>query len=651
MSRASRIVSAGVAAGALVLVSTVASTGLRHPEPAGASSGPVRVILDTDMEEDVDDAGTLAMLHALQEQGEAELLAVMIDTPGKWGAPAADAINTYFGYPNVPIGTLKPTTTGTLSPYNRQIAEGFPNDLRDGINAPDAVALYRSILASQPDDSVVIASVGLLTNLANLLNSPADTVSPLTGAQLVQAKVQRLVMMGGKYPSGTEWNFQQDPAAAATAVNTWPGPIVFSGFEVGNTVMTGSRLFTETPHNSPVREAYRLYVGEGNNRNSWDQTALLYAIRGAGTLFTELGATGSNSVSAATGSNSWIPSVDKDQYYLGKAAPDAVVADAIEDLMVWTPESQTPPGSFVKAINLGGPALSLAGNPWVSHTDALSNGLTISPTPNLATNSRTPEPATATPTTQMLQSEIWRTGDLQLSQTLANGVYHVYLWVMEDYRANHRVFDVHLEGTKVGTVRSGQVGDWGRYGPFPARVLDGALTLDLRRTTGDVLLQGLEIYDAFVTGINMNGSAVTIQGDTWQAYSTAISNGLTANAPNLATNTRTPTPSTDAATTSMLRSELWKASTLTLDQPLSPGNYDITLWVLEDHLASYREFDIRLESVIAGRVTTGAVGSWQSYGPHPVSVRDSHLDLDLVKVRGDTLIQGLRIEHQPLPLP
>ena len=46
-----------------------------QPAPAGA---PIRVILDTDMDSDCDDMGALAMLHALADSGEAQILAVMM---------------------------------------------------------------------------------------------------------------------------------------------------------------------------------------------------------------------------------------------------------------------------------------------------------------------------------------------------------------------------------------------------------------------------------------------------------------------------------------------------------------------------------------------------------------------------------------------
>ena len=55
-------------------------------------AAPVRLILDTDMGggpcQDVDDVGTLCMLHALADNGEAELLAVVLDTVYRQGAGA-----------------------------------------------------------------------------------------------------------------------------------------------------------------------------------------------------------------------------------------------------------------------------------------------------------------------------------------------------------------------------------------------------------------------------------------------------------------------------------------------------------------------------------------------------------------------------------
>lgn len=54
----------------------------------------VSIILDTDMDTDCDDVGALAMLHALADNGEAEILGIVCDAPTVWGAPCIEAINT-----------------------------------------------------------------------------------------------------------------------------------------------------------------------------------------------------------------------------------------------------------------------------------------------------------------------------------------------------------------------------------------------------------------------------------------------------------------------------------------------------------------------------------------------------------------------------
>jgi inosine-uridine nucleoside N-ribohydrolase len=141
--------------------------------PAAQTPG-VKIILDTDMGPDADDAGALAMLHALADQGEAEILATLCSTMSPWAAPCLNAINLYYQRPDLPVGTLKEGTYAGTSEewygdsFNGFIAGHFPNPLRHGAYAPDALWLYRRVLALQPDASVVIAVTGPLTNLRNL---------------------------------------------------------------------------------------------------------------------------------------------------------------------------------------------------------------------------------------------------------------------------------------------------------------------------------------------------------------------------------------------------------------------------------------------------------------------------------------------------
>ena len=66
----------------------------------------------------------------------------------------------------------------------------------------EPVPVLRNALAAAQDGSVVISSVGFLTNLANLLTSPPDEISDLNGQDLVRQKVRLVAVMGGYYPEG-----------------------------------------------------------------------------------------------------------------------------------------------------------------------------------------------------------------------------------------------------------------------------------------------------------------------------------------------------------------------------------------------------------------------------------------------------------------
>jgi inosine-uridine nucleoside N-ribohydrolase len=321
---------------ALVLSGIGSSPGAAEPaHHHAAAPAPMPLIIDTDIFGDADDAGALAIANALQDNGNVKVLGVMVDTTSRWGAPAVDAINTYYGHGNIPVGTRKPNDDSTSrSNYAQYLAQNFPNAMKDGTKAADAVGLYRKLLASQPDHSVVIAAIGPATNLANLLNSAPDEFSPLIGSELVANKVTLMSMMGGQYPSGFEFNFYDDPKAAARVVHDWPTRMVFSGYEVGEHIKTGSAL-TGTSTANPVRKAYEIYAGTGNNISSWDPTAVYFAGLGTNGVF-NLSAAGSNRI-ASDGANQWQSSPVKDQQHLVNAASVDTIAKSLHTLMTQTP--------------------------------------------------------------------------------------------------------------------------------------------------------------------------------------------------------------------------------------------------------------------------------------------------------------------------
>lgn len=235
------------------------------------------IILDTDISSDVDDVGAVAVLHALANKEKAKILAMMVSSGDPWSAPCLDALNTWFGRPDIPIGMVKGKSVEHESRYTAAIAAEFPQDIKTGDTAPDAVDLYRKVLSEQEDKSVIIVTIGYLTNLNNLLQSQPGEFSSLNGEELVRQKVKKLVCMGGQYPEGREWNFYQDVSSASFVIEKWPAPVVYCGFEIGKNVLTGKRLKKAKSPN-PLRRSYQLYNGLAD-RSSWDQVTVLFALK------------------------------------------------------------------------------------------------------------------------------------------------------------------------------------------------------------------------------------------------------------------------------------------------------------------------------------------------------------------------------------
>jgi purine nucleosidase len=307
------------------------------PAPVGDNSQAIRIILDTDMESDVDDVGALAMLHALADFGETEILGVMVCAINPWSILCADRVNTYFNRAGLPLGQLRGPGVDRESLYARGIAEEFPGSLQSADDAPDAVDQYRRILAGQPDNSVVILSIGYLTNLRDLINSGPDSHSDLNGRQLVERKVRLWVCMGGEFPSGREANIRWDTEASVEAIDKWPGEIIFSGWEIG-LMDTGADIL-DLPEDNPVRRAYQLF-GRIPHKN-WDQVAVLYAVRGMdggpASHYWELSGPGRIIIDPEDGSNTWEDDPDGSHRHLIQKGTDDEIAREMDALMMHLP--------------------------------------------------------------------------------------------------------------------------------------------------------------------------------------------------------------------------------------------------------------------------------------------------------------------------
>lgn len=259
-----------------------------------AHATPVKLIFDTDMGNDVDDVMALCMIHNLQKRGACELLAVTITKDHPQAAAFVDAVNTFYGYPDVPIGVVRNGATPEAGKFNlladSRKEDGslrYPHDLKSGVDAPEAVGLLRKLLAAQPDASVALVQVGFFTNFARLLDSKPDELSPLSGRELIAKKVRIFAVMAGAFQTVNgntrhlEYNVIKDVPAAQALAKRWPTLVVWSGFEIG-IAATFPHVAIEQDLNyvahHPLKESYLLYNPPPHDRPTWDPTALLYAV-------------------------------------------------------------------------------------------------------------------------------------------------------------------------------------------------------------------------------------------------------------------------------------------------------------------------------------------------------------------------------------
>lgn len=310
--------------------------------PVPSSGQPVKIIFDSDMGPDYDDVGALTILHAFADSGKAEILATMASNKYALVAPCLEVINTYYGRPNIPVGSPKThgVNLGCSQHWTDSLVANFKHNLSSTAQAQDAVSLYRKILAGQPDTSVVIVTVGFLTNLNDLLQSGSDSSSPLNGNDLVFKKVKRLVSMAGKFPQGWEYNVKEDSTSSKYVFDHWPTQIILSGFEIGAKILTGKKLVNSNIKN-PAKLAFSIAMPmsdeDKNGRKSWDQTAVLTAVQGAEFAFNQVKG---QMIVEPSGFNKWMIREDGlHSYLVFKKSPEEL-SELIERYMMHEPKTR-----------------------------------------------------------------------------------------------------------------------------------------------------------------------------------------------------------------------------------------------------------------------------------------------------------------------
>lgn len=343
---------------------------------------PVNIIIDSDMSVSVDDVGDHAVMWALVNKGEIKVLAEICSSANDFSAPTMWAIANYYGHPDVLLGSHKGLTpvleNSATSMYTQQVAAEFgkPGDTR--FNYPDAVPVYRQALASAPDHSVAIVANGYYQPLQALLQSPPDSISPLTGLQLAAQKVVRLVPGAGWLPSGNEHNLRSDADAASFVFANWPTEVDWAGIQMSLDVFTGPSLTSDSTQD-PVKRAYDLFNGS-DTTPGFGQVPLLFAARGLGSNFVVSGLNGVSNVEnfsqSIPGQDNWFQTPSTAHSYLNKAGTardlEAILNPLLQSSSNLPIIRSISPSSVIAGSRP--PTITLKGNNFFPDSVAMVNG-------------------------------------------------------------------------------------------------------------------------------------------------------------------------------------------------------------------------------------------------------------------------------------
>ena len=259
----------------------------------GCKTQNTKLILETDMGNDIEDALAEQMSLRYIDTKKADLLAICVNKEGLAPLQYVDAMSTWYGHPGVPIGKITNGAKckggfaeGTMAQKDENGEPKYKGSVKDYDALPEAVDLYRELLSSQRDHSVVIASVGFSTNLLRLMKSGPDKYSKLTGEELVKKKVKKLAIMAGCFekPNFVEYNIKFDIPSAKFIFEKWPTPIDVIPHTIGRQVhFPLSSVYNDFPWDPDniLAEGFTQYKRHRNRDTPmWDTPTVVLAVEG-----------------------------------------------------------------------------------------------------------------------------------------------------------------------------------------------------------------------------------------------------------------------------------------------------------------------------------------------------------------------------------
>merc|ERR1719264_2372685 len=114
-----------------------------------SAESAVPLIIDTDASFDVDDVVAICMAHALMDNGEVDIKAIVHDAGIPEGIGAISVLNTYYGREYIPLGAYKgdfgksPGGGWVRGAYIDDLVNNWYSPVKDSGDVPDAVSVYR----------------------------------------------------------------------------------------------------------------------------------------------------------------------------------------------------------------------------------------------------------------------------------------------------------------------------------------------------------------------------------------------------------------------------------------------------------------------------------------------------------------------------
>ncbi len=169
--------------------------------------------------------------------------------------------------------------------------------------------------------------------------------------------------------------------------------------------------------------------------------------------------------------------------------------------------------SFLAGVNLNGGEVAVDGGEWLSYAKAQSEGFEVGiegKEGSVETTISTQQPlgyVSGAGLQGMLMSKVSvNNATMSLRWPRENGLYQVYVWMMEDEGNSVRSLRLNVENKKIPEelCKKQTLGAWNRYGPYRAEVKDGSLDLLLSANSKfqskTPHLSGIAIYGLAGTG-------------------------------------------------------------------------------------------------------------------------------------------------------